>query len=128
MSLVQVLVPERWAVRLRAVVPRLIVSAILAAHGIGSAAEAAAPAAAQRPVAVGQADGVLLDVTPIREQGAAVQGSDSPPRVPRPEAPRLGEGVCCKTLACRCGCLNSLAAIAIAALNGGWFGGVWATA
>jgi len=116
MSRVHVPANERWPTRFRPAAARLLVSAILALHGIGSAAEEAAPAGGQVPVAVAETVTLLAGVPESLDHGP-VQGSVAAPRVPRPDAPRLGGGDCCKTPTCRCGCLYSGAAIAIAALG-----------
>jgi len=117
MSPVQVPASGRWPKRFSPGAARLLVLAVLALHGIGRAAEAAAPAVGQGPVAAAGTEWVLTGVS--RDHGP-VQGVASAARVPRPDAARVGGGECCKSPTCRCGCLTSVAAIAIAALGDGW--------
>ena len=108
---------KRLPNRVERVASRLVLMAALAIHGLGSAAAAAAA-----PAAMGQAPEVtvtsaLLLVPAATRNDWRVSGAASAPRAPRPEAPRLG-GDCCKSSTCRCGCLYSVAAIAITLLGG----------
>lgn len=107
---------ERWPTRFRPAAAKLLVMAILAIHGIGRAAEAAATAVGQGAVVVA-ATGWLPTHARAPGDAVSIQGAASAPRAPRPDAPRLGGGDCCRTPTCRCGCLYALASIAIAALG-----------
>jgi len=116
MSHAQISVSERRPKRFGTGAARLLVLAIIALHGMGRAAEAAAPAVAQAPVVVAETGWSLTGVPAPRDHCSA-QAAASAPRGPRPDAARVGGGECCKSPTCRCGCLHSVAAIAIAALG-----------
>ncbi len=117
MSHAKVPVRERLPSRVEIVASRLLLVAALIVHGLGSAAEAAAaPAMGPAPAIVAGSSSLLL-VPPTTRDGWAARGQASAPPAPHHEAPRLGEGDCCNTSTCRCGCLYSVIGIAIAALG-----------
>ena len=106
--------PFHEPMRLGAVVSRLLLVAILALHGLASAAEAAVPTVFNRAVAALDAS---MRVMPTPRDHEDAHGSASAARGPRPDAPRLGGGDCCNAPWCRCGCLYSVAGVAIAMLG-----------
>ena len=112
-------VPARGTstLRFRSVVSRLLVLGVLLLNGLGRGAEAAVPDAPQgMTVASGIESGPRA--VPMEVGQGDARNSDSAPRAPRPDAARLGGGDCCRMPTCRCGCLYSVAAIAVAALGG----------
>ena len=116
MSQVQVSASERWPKRFRRAASWLLVVAILVFHGIGRATEAGATARGQGALGVVESDALLTAVPSARDHWP-VHAAASTPRVPRPDAARLGGGDCCKSPTCRCGCPYPMAALAIAALG-----------
>jgi len=116
MSLAHAPIRKRLPNRIERVASRLLLMAALAVHGLGSAAAAVATPATGQPPEVTMTSALPL-LPPATHNGWRVSGAASAPRAPRPEAPRLG-GDCCKSSTCRCGCLYSVAAIAITLLGG----------
>lgn len=103
--------------RFQLVASRGLLVAALVVHGLGTAAAVATPTMGQAPVDVAARSSWQLGDVSAPAGDRLVWGTASAPRAPCPEAPRLG-GDCCKSSTCRCGCLYSAAAIAIALLGG----------